>query len=62
VTIDESLAAWAPNKAHLLGSAVTMRRAAANLRAHLKLGEAEVDALCRSRAAALFGGGPAEAR
>ena len=56
VTIDDSLAAWAPNKTHLLGSAVTMRRAAANLRTQLGLAEAEVDQLTRARAAALFGG------
>ena len=54
VTVDESLAAWAPNKAHLLGSAVTMRRAAENLRTHLELAHDEVDQLTRRRAAGLF--------
>jgi N-acetylglucosamine-6-phosphate deacetylase len=56
MTVDENLAAWAPNKTHLLGSAVTMRRAAENLRKHVALADEEVDQLTRARAEALFDG------
>ena len=35
--VDENLAAWAPDRRHLLGSAVTMPKSVANLQTHLGL-------------------------
>ena len=49
VEVDESLAAWAPQKSHLLGSAVTMRRAAQNLSAQVGMSDAEVRELTEVR-------------
>ena len=48
-------AAWAPDRSHLVGSAMTMRQAEANLREHLGLDAARCGALLRDRPAALLG-------
>lgn len=53
--VGEDLAAWAPDRSHLLGSAMTMRQARANLREHLRLDEATIDALTAGRPAAALG-------
>jgi N-acetylglucosamine-6-phosphate deacetylase len=42
VLVGEDLAAWAPDRSHLVGSAGTMQRTAANLRDQLGLAEADV--------------------
>ena len=42
VLVGEDLAAWAPDRSHLVGSAGTMKRTAANLRDKLGLAEADV--------------------
>jgi N-acetylglucosamine-6-phosphate deacetylase len=42
VLVGEDLAAWAPDRSHLVGSAGTMKRTAANLRDKLGLSEADV--------------------
>lgn len=45
VEVGEDLAAWAPGRHHLLGSAMTMQQAAANLREKMGLSEAEIEQL-----------------
>jgi N-acetylglucosamine-6-phosphate deacetylase len=47
VEVGEDLAAWAPGRTHLVGSAGTMPRSADNLRRHLGLGAGEVRRLTR---------------
>ncbi len=47
VDIGPDLAVWSADRTHLVGSAVTMTRAAANLREHLGLGDADVSRLLR---------------
>ena len=42
VLVGEDLAAWAPDRSHLVGSAGTMKRTAANLRDKLGISEADV--------------------
>ncbi|MDD5706904.1 MAG: N-acetylglucosamine-6-phosphate deacetylase [Kiritimatiellae bacterium] len=42
VLVGEDLAAWAPDRSHLVGSAGTMAKTAANLREHLGLSTTEV--------------------
>jgi N-acetylglucosamine-6-phosphate deacetylase len=42
VLVGEDLAAWAPDRSHLVGSAGTMKRTAANLRDQLGLSDADV--------------------
>jgi N-acetylglucosamine-6-phosphate deacetylase len=37
LVVGDDLAAWAPDRSHLVGSAVTMRQSAANLRETLRL-------------------------
>ena len=44
--IGEDMIAWAPDRSHLVGAAVTMKKSAENLRTHLGLTEAEVKKLC----------------
>ena len=56
VEVGDDGAAWAPDRSHLVGSAMTMRRAEANLRDHLGLDKARCGALLRDRPAALLGG------
>ena len=55
VEVGEDGAAWAPDRSHLVGSAMTMRRAEANLREYLGFDEARCGALLRDRPAALLG-------
>ena len=45
VLVGEDLAAWAPDRSHLVGSAGTMKRTAENLRLKLGLSEADVQRL-----------------
>lgn len=45
VHVGEDLAAWAPDKSHLLGSAMSMQQAAVNLKTHLHLSDAQIDRL-----------------
>jgi N-acetylglucosamine-6-phosphate deacetylase len=45
VEVGEDLAAWAPDRSHLVGSAMTMPQAEANLRTKLMLREAEIESL-----------------
>lgn len=45
LVVDENLAAWAPDRTHLLGSAITMQRADANLQSGLGLTQEEVKLL-----------------
>ena len=47
VDVGDDLAAWAPDRSHLVGSAMTLPQAADNLRTHLRLGEDEIDRLLR---------------
>jgi N-acetylglucosamine-6-phosphate deacetylase len=42
VLVGEDLAAWAPDRSHLVGSAGTMKRTAANLRDKMGLAEEDV--------------------
>jgi N-acetylglucosamine-6-phosphate deacetylase len=45
VEVGEDLAAWAPDRSHLMGSAITMPRVVQNLREHLGLSEAAIKQL-----------------
>ena len=47
VQVGDDLAAWAPGKTHLLGSAMSMPQAAANLRRELKLSDQDIATLTR---------------
>ena len=49
VEVGEDLAAWAPDRSHLVGSAMTMRQAERNLREHVAASSAACDALLRTR-------------
>lgn len=40
VTVDQDLAAWAPDRSHLVGSAITLRQSFANLTGPVGLSEA----------------------
>jgi len=55
VLVKEDLAAWAPDGAHLLGSAMSLARAAENLARSLGRGESEILALARDRPMAAVG-------
>jgi N-acetylglucosamine-6-phosphate deacetylase len=57
VSVGEDLAAWAPDRSHLVGSAGTMARSDGNLRDALGLGAEERDRLLRGNAARLLGRG-----
>jgi len=45
VVVDEHLATWAADRSHLTGSAGTMPRSEMNLREHLQLSDADIEAL-----------------
>lgn len=45
VLVDEQLATWAPDRSHLIGSAITLERAATNLRDGVGLSDAQVHQL-----------------
>ncbi|MCA9187489.1 MAG: N-acetylglucosamine-6-phosphate deacetylase, partial [Planctomycetales bacterium] len=45
VIVDANLATWAPDRSHLVGSAMTMPQAVANLKTALRLSTAQVTAL-----------------
>jgi N-acetylglucosamine-6-phosphate deacetylase len=45
VVVDETLATWAADKSHLVGSACTMMQAATNLERHLGLSPAAIEQL-----------------
>lgn len=55
VTIGEDLAAWAPDRSHLLGSAISMQKAAQNLRDALGFDDKTVDYLTSSYPRELLG-------
>ncbi len=54
VEVGEDLAAWAPGRAHLVGSAMTMPQAQRNLRDHLGLSAETIRRLTRTNALALL--------
>ncbi len=54
VDVDADLAAWAPDRSHLVGSAMTMQQAAANLADRVGLGPDQIDQLTRRRPAAVL--------
>ena len=54
IEVGEDLAAWAPNKAHLLGSAMSMAQAERNLRDAIGFSDAEISRLVHDNAAALL--------
>jgi len=53
--IGEDLVARAPDRSHLIGSAITMRQAAHNLSTSLGLSDSDVDVLCRLNPRRLLG-------
>lgn len=55
VLVGEDLAAWAPDRSHLVGSAGTMRRTADNLRSKLGISSADVRRLTRDNPRRLLG-------
>ena len=54
--VGEDLAAWAPDRSHLVGSAITMPRLAINLCEHLGLSDTEVKRLVYDNPLAAIGG------
>ncbi|MFA9477708.1 N-acetylglucosamine-6-phosphate deacetylase [Phycisphaerales bacterium AB-hyl4] len=54
IEVGEDLAAWAPGRAHLVGSAMTMRQAHANLHEHLGLDAQQITRLTRTNAGLLL--------
>jgi len=54
VQVGDDLAAWAPDRSHLVGSAMTITQAADNLRDHLGLPEEEIDRLLRTNPRSLL--------
>lgn len=58
VEVGEDLAVWAPDRSHLVGSAMTMRQAEANLNGHLHLDAEHIAGLTRERPLALLAEGP----
>ncbi len=56
VEVDEHLAAWAPDRSHLVGSAMTMPAVRNNLRTALQLSEAQIDRLIVTHPAAALDG------
>jgi N-acetylglucosamine-6-phosphate deacetylase len=48
IEVGDDLAAWAPDRSHLVGSAMTMPQAAANLEKHLGLPTTRIHALTRT--------------
>lgn len=55
VKVGEDLAAWAPDRSHLVGSAGTMARSETNLRAHLELNDDECRLLLSDNPRRLMG-------
>jgi len=55
VVVDEQLATWAEDKSHLVGSAMTMPLAIANLRNHLRLDAEQIDDLTRGNPSRAIG-------
>jgi len=56
VKVDENLAAWAPDRSHLVGSAMSMARAHHNLRHHLGLDEPHCSRLLSENAKRILRG------